>query len=85
MRVIKLDIHGSVHQDIIYENIWVPTLPWNRPVTTHMYNTRGFKYSLDASEDERKYRSKHAEQRRNNKLSYTFASCWSFSYIFRRM
>jgi hypothetical protein len=37
-------------------------------------------YSLDAPDDERKYRSKHVEQPRNNKLSYTVAS-WSFSYI----
>jgi len=28
-----------------------------------------------------KYRSKHVEQPRDNKLSYTVASCWSFSYI----
>jgi len=27
------------------------------------------------------YRSKHVEQPRNNKLSYTVASCWSFLYI----
>jgi hypothetical protein len=27
------------------------------------------------------YRSTHLEQPRNNKLSYTVASCWSFSYI----
>jgi len=37
--------------------------------------------SLDAPDDERKYRLKHVEQPRNNKLSYTVASCWSFSYI----
>jgi len=42
-----------------------------RPATTHVYNTRGCKYSLDAPDDERKYRSKHVEQPRNNKLSYT--------------
>jgi len=59
----------------------VPTLPWNRPATTHVYNTRGCKYSLDVPDDERKYRSKHVEHSRNNKLSYTVASCWSFSYI----
>jgi hypothetical protein len=35
----------------------------------------------DAPDDERKYRSKHVEQPRNNKLSYTVASCWSFSCI----
>jgi len=28
-----------------------------------------------------KYRSKHVEQPRNNKLSYTVESCWPFSYI----
>jgi hypothetical protein len=38
-------------------------------------------YSLDAPEDEQKYRSKHVEQPRYNKLSYTVASCWSFSDI----
>jgi hypothetical protein len=32
----------------------------------------------DAPDDERKYRSKHVEQPRNNKLSYRAASCWSF-------
>jgi hypothetical protein len=52
-----------------------------RPATTHVYNTKGCKYSLDAPDDERKYRSKHVEQSRNTKLSYTVASCWSFSYI----
>ena len=49
--------------------------------TTHVYNTRSCKYSLDAPDDERKYRSKHVEQPRNNKLSNTVASYWSFSYI----
>jgi hypothetical protein len=52
-----------------------------RQATTHVYNTRGCKYSLDAPDDERKYSSKYVEQPRNNKLSYTVASCWSFSYI----
>jgi hypothetical protein len=33
-------------------------------------------HSLDAPDDEQKYRSKHVEQPRNNKLSYTIASCW---------
>jgi len=37
--------------------------------------------SLDAPDDERKYHSKHVQQPRNNKLSYTVASCWSFSCI----
>jgi len=54
-----------------------------RPATTHMYNTRGCKYSWDAPDDERKYRLKHVEQPRNNKLSYVVAACWSFSYITR--
>jgi hypothetical protein len=52
-----------------------------RPATTHVFNTRGCKYSLYAPDDERKYRSKGVEQPRNNKLSYTVAYCWSFSYI----
>jgi len=34
---------------------------------------------LDAPDDERKCRSKHVEQPRNKQLSYTVASCWSFS------
>ena len=59
----------------------VSTLPWNRPATTHFCNTRGCTYSLDAPDDERKYHWKHVEQPRNNKLSYTVAYCWSFSYI----
>jgi len=32
------------------------------PTTTHVYNTRSCKYSLNALDDERKYRSKHVEQ-----------------------
>jgi len=36
----------------------------------------GCKYSLDDLDDERKYRSKHVEQPRNNKLFYTVAFCW---------
>ena len=40
--------------------------------------TRSCNYSCDASDYERNYRSKHEEQPRNNKLSYTVASCWSF-------
>jgi len=32
-------------------------------------------------DDDRKYRPKHVEQPKNNKLSYTVASFWSFSYI----
>jgi hypothetical protein len=88
-----LDIQGSVHQDIIYEMInkmqrWrisscsgiiqVSRCP---PAMTHLYNARGCKYSLNAPDDGQKYRSKHVEQPRNKKLSYTVAYCWSFSYI----
>jgi hypothetical protein len=47
----------------------------------NVYNTRGCKYSLDAPYDDRKYCSQLVELPRNNKLSYTVASCWSFSYI----
>ena len=42
---------------------------WQQPATTYVNNTRSCTYSLDAPHDERKYRSKHVEQRRNNKLS----------------
>jgi len=44
----------------------------------HTWRTRSCNYSEDAPDDERKYSSKHVEQSRNNKLSYTVASCWSF-------
>jgi len=71
-RVVAGWFHGRVGT--------VPTLPWNQLAMTHVDNTRSCKYSLDAPDDERKYRSKHVEQPRNNKLSYTVASCWSFSY-----
>jgi hypothetical protein len=39
-------------------------------------------YSLDAPDDERKYRSKHVQQPKNNKFSYTVASCWSFRILY---
>jgi hypothetical protein len=57
----------------------VLTLPWHQPAVTYVCQTRSCKYSLDASDDERKYRSKHIQQPRNNKLSHTVVSCWSFS------
>jgi len=57
------------------------TYPWLQPAATYVNNTRSCKYSCDAPDDERKYRSKHVELSRNNKLSYTVASCWSFSYV----
>jgi hypothetical protein len=50
-----------------------------QPAATYVCNTRSCKYGLDAPDDERKYGSKHVEQLRNNKLSYTVASFWSFS------
>jgi len=53
--------------------------PRSQPATTHENNTKSCTYSLDVPDDERIYRSKHVEQSRNNKLSYTVASCWSFS------
>jgi len=39
---------------------------------TQEHNTRSCTYGLDAPDDKQKYRSKHVEQSRNNKLSYTF-------------
>jgi len=68
-------VHGFIGE----LELRVPILPWNQPATTHVYNTRNCKYTLDASDDDWKYSSKHVEQPRNNKLSYTIASCWSFS------
>jgi hypothetical protein len=41
---------------------------------THVNNNRSSKYSQDAPDYERKYRSKHVEHSRNNQLSYTVAS-----------
>jgi len=55
--------------------------PRYQPAMTHEINTRSCTYSLDAPDDEQKYHSKHVEQPRNNKLSYTVVSCWSFLYI----
>jgi len=56
-------------------------LPTTPDGTTYVCNTRRCKYSLYAPDYERKYRSKHEEQSRNNQLTYTVASCWSFSQI----
>ena len=56
-----------------------------RPAVTCVCNTRRCNYGLDAPDDEQKYRSKHVDQPRNNKLSYTVASCWSISYIMFEM
>ena len=53
----------------------------DQPAATYVCNTRSCNYGFDAPDDERKYRSKHVEQPRNNKLSYTVESCWSFPYI----
>jgi len=49
-----------------------------QPTVTDVNKNRNCNYSLDAPDDERKYRLKPVEQSRNNKLSYTVASCWSF-------
>jgi len=57
----------------------VPIQPRYQPATAHENNTRSCTYNSDAPDDERKYRSKHVQQWRNNKLSYTIASCRSFS------
>jgi len=43
-----------------------------------MYYQKLKKYSLEAPDDEQKYRSKHVEQSRDNKLYHTDAPCWSF-------
>ena len=56
----------------------VSTQQWQQPPTTHVNKTRSCNYSKNAPDDERKYRSKHVEQSRNNKLFYTVVSCWSF-------
>jgi hypothetical protein len=45
-------------------------------------NTRSCTCSLDAPDDEWKYRSKHVEQSRNNKLSYTVASFGHFHKLY---
>ena len=44
--------------------------------TTHVNNARSCIYSSDTPDDGRQYRSKHVKQSRNNKLSYTVATCW---------
>jgi len=46
--------------------------------TTYVNNTRSCEYILDAPDDEQKYRWKHVEQSRNNKLSYTVAFVGQF-------
>jgi len=48
-----------------------------RLVSWECWNTFGNSFGVPTLP----YRSKPAEQPRNNKLSYTVASCWSFSYI----
>jgi len=71
--------HHQEHLNCIY-SFWYYTR-MSLPAATYVCNTRSCKYSLDAPDGERKYRSKHVEQPRNNKLSYIVASCWLFSYI----
>jgi len=67
--------HNQEHLNCIY-SFWYYS---HVSLLADVNNTRSFIYSLDAPDDEQKYRSKHVEQSRNNKLSYTVASCWSFS------
>jgi len=77
--------HHQEHLNCIY-SFWyytrwnsVPTLPWYQPTAIYVCNTGSCKYSLDAPDDEQKYRSKHVEQPRNKKLSYTVASFFIIS------
>ena len=52
---------------ISLETCWaVKAQPWQRPATTNVYKTRSCNYSLEATDDEREYRSKHVEQSRKN-------------------
>jgi hypothetical protein len=57
--------------------IAVPTVPWYKPAATYVISDAV--NSLDSPDEERKYLSKHVQQLRNNKLSYTVAYCWSSS------
>jgi hypothetical protein len=68
--------HNCIYSFWYYSRMWLPA--GLQPATTYVNNTRSCKYSCNAPDDERKYHSKHVELSRNNKLSYTVASCWSF-------
>ena len=72
--------HHQEHLNCIY-SFWYYTRMSCRPVSWEIWNWQVSSNSLDAPDDERNYCSKHVEQTRNNKLSYTAASCWSFSQI----
>jgi hypothetical protein len=74
--------HHQEHLNCIYSVWYYSRMSWpaGQPLTTYVNNTRSCKYSWDAPDDGWKYRSKHVEQSRNNKLFYTVASCWSFSW-----
>jgi len=73
--------HHQEHHNCIY-SFWYYLRMWLaaglQPAATYVNNTKSCKYSFDAPDGERKYRSKHVELSSNNKLSYTVASCWSF-------
>jgi hypothetical protein len=74
--------HAVSGQRVVLGRLFPPALLcYCQLAATYVCNTRSCKHSLDAPDDERKYRSKHVEQPRNNKLSFTVASCWPFSYI----
>jgi hypothetical protein len=53
-------------------------LPRHWHAVTYVCITKSCKNSLEAPDDERKYRSKHVEESRDNKLYHTVAYHWSF-------
>jgi len=61
--------HRQENLNCIYSFWYYSRKSWSTAVS------RSCKYSLDATDDERKYHSKHVGQSRDNKLSYTVASC----------
>jgi len=73
-RIIYCSLTALHVSSDIFAHHHVHIQPRYQPATTHENNTRSRTYSLDAPDDERKYRSKPVEQPRNNKLSYTVAS-----------
>jgi hypothetical protein len=65
--------HHQEHPNCMY-SFWYyshVSLPAYQPATIHDINIRSCTYILDAPDDERKYRSKHLEQSKNNTLCYT--------------
>ena len=59
--------HHQEHLDCIC-SIWVPSHLWHQPAATLVNNTGYCIYSQGAPDDEGKYRSKHVQLTRNNKL-----------------